>query len=215
MLNIFNVYFFIFNILNFIDFIYIMIIQLKKSAYIKFSELIFVLILIIGFINPYVENIMYYDPLWYMLEHYSLYTAGILLGNRFLKGNNLLFIIGILPAVIWHFPLPFLLGASFFNFRVLSELTLFIGGVFLGSSLDSISFRIKIIALSLWMIGDTILSILFIFGIKYYTNEVFPFSNYSPYQLPIVGIAMLILMNVVIAYIIYVVVKSYLIKSLG
>jgi|BEDMetMinimDraft_2_1075160.scaffolds.fasta_scaffold33561_1 Protein of unknown function (DUF1404). len=174
------------------------------------ADFLVAVLFIVIFVNPYVENLMYYDPLLYMLSHYSIYAAGLILGYRFLKTNQIYFYLGIVPAAIWHLPYPFILGASNFYYRLLSEVTLFFGGISTGSSINSVSFKTKITFLTLWMVGDTYLSILFLLGTKEYTKLVYNFSYYLPQQLPIVGISMLILMNLVIAYVIYVYVKSYL-----
>lgn len=168
------------------------------------------IIFIFVFVNPYVENLMYYDPLLYMLSHYSIFAAGIILGYKFLRANQFYFYLGILPAAFWHLPYPFLLGASFLNFRILSEITLFLGGISVGSSLKAVTFRIKIAFLTLWMFADTYLSVIFILGNDDYTSLAYSFSKYLPEQLPIVGIAMLILMNVIIAYVIYIYIRGYL-----
>ncbi|MCY0882958.1 MAG: DUF1404 family protein [Acidianus infernus] len=58
----------------------------------------------------------------------------------------------------------------------------------------------KVGALAVYMLADSILSIFFILEYKQYTHECFPFLDYTPSQLPFVGISMFAVMNVILVY---------------
>jgi hypothetical protein len=146
-----------------------------------------------------------------MLDHYALYAAGVIIGYKMFKGSIYSFFIGIIPAVFWHLPYFFALAAAFIEFRALCELTLFIGGVLAGSYIYKMSLTVRIISLAVYMLGDTLLSIFFILGYPQYSNAVYPFLSWSSGELPAVGIAMLIVMNLILVYSIIKIMKSAMI----
>ncbi|BBG24779.1 DUF1404 domain-containing protein [Sulfuracidifex tepidarius] len=155
---------------------------------------------VIAFVNPFVERLQFYNPVAYMLDHYALYAAGAIIGYLFFKGSPISFLIGIIPAVFWHIPLFFALGASFIQYRVLCELTLFLGGILAGSYINSMSLGIKVTSLGLYMLGDSLLSIFFILGYPQYSNVDYSYLSWGPSSLPIVGITMFVVMNIVLIY---------------
>ncbi|WOE50579.1 DUF1404 domain-containing protein [Sulfuracidifex metallicus] len=156
--------------------------------------------LIIAFVNPFTEALQFVNPIVYMLDHYALYTAGAILGYKFFKGTLLTFLIGLIPAIAWHIPYLFALGASFITFRILCEATLFLGGVLAGSFIKSMSLGLKVTFLGLYMLADSFLSIFFILEYPQYSNVDYPFLSWTPSALPMVGITMFIVMNIVLIY---------------
>jgi len=167
-------------------------------------KLAFIIILILAFVNPWVENIMTYEPYIFMTSHYSLIFSGILAGNWFFRGNKVFAVIGIIPIVFWHLPLFWQISSLIYPYRLLSEATLWLGGFFIGSSLKFLNTIYKIILLSLWMIGDTALSVLFLIG-----NSNYLTVYYTIDKLQITGAVMFILMNIFLIYILAIWFKKY------
>lgn len=175
----------------------------------KRDILISIFLLVLS-VNPLTEEAEFYSPLPYMLSHYALVSSGVLLGYSYLKGNKYNLLLGILPVVLWHLPYYFALGASSLGWRIVLELSIFLGGILIGSSLGVTPKWGKVALFVLYMLGDTVLSILFILESPSYTNLFYPFSPYSPSTLPTTGIAMVVVMNVVLAVVIYLAFKDIL-----
>ncbi len=175
------------------------------------KNLILPVSMVIAFVNPFVEQLQFTNPVVYMLDHYALYAAGAIIGYLFFRGTSLNFIIGIIPAVFWHIPLFFALGASFIPYRVLCEVTLFVGGILVGSYLKFMSLGLKVTALGLYMLGDTLLSIFFILGYPQYSHQYYNFLSYPVSSLPMVGITMFVVMNIVLVYTIVKIMKNAMI----
>ncbi|EZQ04933.1 MULTISPECIES: DUF1404 domain-containing protein [Acidianus] len=167
---------------------------------ISIKSLILPVVFVVTFVNPYVESLMFSNPIPYMLDHYALYAAGAIIGYKFFKTNFPEFILGLVPAVFWHIPLFFDLGAAFIQYRALAEITLFLGGLLAGGYISSMKLSYKLLWLAIYMLADTILSIFFILGYPQYTHTDYPFLSYTTQYLPVTGIAMFIVMNAVLVY---------------
>jgi hypothetical protein len=161
---------------------------------------ILVAIALVGlFVNPWAQSLMYTDPLPYMLSHYALYTSGMLLGTYLRRIPRYVAPLGALPPVVWHLPSMFTLGGVDGSFRLLDHLTMFSGGLLMGSYVSSSGAVTKVILFALYMVGDTYLAIVFLLGGAAYTVD----SPYSPGQFSTLGLAMLILMNIITAYVVF------------
>lgn len=181
---------------------------LRPKSLIK--SLILPVILIILFINPYVEGLMSKDPTPYMMSHYALYASGIILGYYFMRAPRKIGFLGIVPAIAWHIPLLFALGASDPLFRFIDFMTLILGGFLLGSIISYLSLTTRIALFALWMTGDTYLSILFLINSPDYSNLSIPYSPYSPSQFSTLGIIMLLVMNLLAVYIVFIMLRKYM-----
>ncbi|BFH72797.1 DUF1404 domain-containing protein [Sulfurisphaera javensis] len=175
---------------------------------ISVKNLILPIIFVIAFVNPIVEAIQYYNPLVYMLDHYALYAAGVLIGYKFFKGSIWSFILGMIPAGFWHIPLFFALAAAFPLYRGLCEFTLLLGGILAGSYIPKMSLTFKVGALGIYMFADSLLSIFFVLGYPQYSNVDFKFLYWGTNLLPFVGIEMFIVMNIVLVYSLYKLLKN-------
>lgn len=142
-----------------------------------------------------------YSPLVLMMTHYSLFTSGFILSYLYLRFNKWIGLLGILPVVTFHLPYFFSLSGAFLSWTFLDYASMFLSGVLIAQSVRGFSRKANAALFILYMIGDTVLSILFILGYPAYTSEEIPFSPYSPGQLVDTGIAMLIIMNAVMAYV--------------
>lgn len=162
-----------------------------------FFIIILSIFLIIITVNPFTEELMYNNPIPYMLAHYSLFASGILLSYYMLKREILRggVFIGIIIALIWHYPFFFDMGARILWIRIIEEITLFLGGFMLGSSLQKLKKNYKILLLVLWMIGDTFLSSVLMINPSSYT------TIYNAQELEYLGIIMFLMMNLIAVYI--------------
>ncbi|BBD73012.1 hypothetical protein HS1genome_1401 [Sulfodiicoccus acidiphilus] len=165
-------------------------------------------LLVVAFVNPPVEEAISLNPLPYMLSHYGLVLAGLLLGfstfRTSLRARRWTLVVGLIPIVAWHLPYLFALGAAFIWGRVLDELTITLGGLLVGASLRLFSFNFKVILFILYMVADTALSFLFMFYSYPYTRNAIPFSPYtSPSQFFVTGVTMIVLMNAFLGYVAY------------
>ncbi|WP_338598785.1 DUF1404 domain-containing protein [Sulfolobus tengchongensis] len=169
--------------------------------YYYFFILTLSLFLIAITVNPFTEEYMFVNPIPYMLAHYSLFGAGILISyytlskKNFPLNKNISLTIGVLIAFIWHYPLFFNLGAESLFIRIIEEITLFIGGILIGFSLKEITRNMKVLLLALWMIGDSILSLILMVSPNLYTTV------YSVKELEYLGIIMFLMMNLIAVYI--------------
>jgi len=155
--------------------------------------------LIIITINPYTETYMSINPIPYMLAHYSLYASGILLAyfvyDRLKPLNKYIsLVIGIFLAVTWHIPFFFNLGVYNLWIRLIEELSLFIGGYFMGHSIKGLSRNFNLFLLALWMIADTYLSALLMIYPSLYT------TLYNTQSLQYLGVIMFLMMNTLVVY---------------
>lgn len=168
----------------------------------KPSEAAVVVILLAAFVNPYTERAEGVNALLFMLSHYALYASGLIVGYRLLRLTSPSWILataGVLPALFWHLPAPFIISASQLQFRVLEESTLFAGGAILGSGLRRIATSIRVALFALWVAGDTGISLVFIARPAFYAAG----SPYTNTGIVLTGIAMVFLMNVLVALVLY------------
>ncbi|MEM0173948.1 MAG: DUF1404 family protein [Sulfolobaceae archaeon] len=169
--------------------------QVRLRSY----DLISIILLIIT-INPFTEDLGFKNVIPYMLSHYSLFTAGALLGyKRRLGILNPTFSIVFSSSMIilLHYPIIFYLGGTNIYFRILDNLLLIFSGYLIGSIVDLISSILKFSLLGLWMLGDTYLSILFMAFPEPYVR--YPYTADQYYTL---GIIMFVIMNSVAVYLI-------------
>ncbi|AOL16827.1 hypothetical protein BFU36_09040 [Sulfolobus sp. A20] len=183
-------------------------ISLIKDKKLSLKPLILPMILLVIAFNPYVESLEFKSPAIYMISHYLVYFSGIYIGYNYFRGGIPSLIIGLIPAIIWHVPYFFSLGAAFILYRAVLEITLFLGGLLAGSSIRYIRFSLRISLFALWMLGDSALAIIFIVSDPIYSNAEYSFSPYPPSSLPLAGIAMFIAMNVFLAYVLSKYIKS-------
>ncbi|ACR42982.1 DUF1404 domain-containing protein [Saccharolobus islandicus] len=168
------------------------------NNYFFIAVLIFCIFLIAVSVNPFTEEYMFINPIPYMLAHYSLFGAGILLSyyiiRRKIVDKSIAVIVGASIAFLWHYPYFFNLGAEILSVRLIEEVSLVIGGLMIGSSLKELSRNFKVLLLALWMIGDSILSFILMISPSLYTTV------YSPQGLEYVGIIMFLMMNLIAVY---------------
>ncbi|ARM75282.1 DUF1404 domain-containing protein [Acidianus manzaensis] len=174
----------------------------------SWKSFIFPIVLVVAFVNPITESLQFSNPIIYMLDHYALFAAGALIGYKILRTSIIEFLIGIIPAVFWHIPYFFALAAAFLPFRALCEFTLFAGGLLVGAYVPKMSLNVKIASLASYMLADTILSIFFILSYPQYSNVDYSFLQWSPGELPAVGISMFVVMNLILIYSIIKIMKS-------
>ncbi|QGA53232.1 DUF1404 domain-containing protein [Sulfolobus sp. E5-1-F] len=187
-----------------------MILSWIKDEKITFKPLILPIVLLVIAFNPFTESLEFYSPAVYMISHYIVYFSGIFIGYKYFKGDVISLTLGLIPPIIWHLPYFFALGAAFITYRALLEITLLVGGILAGSSIKYIKFYLKVTLFALWMLGDSVLAILFIIASPIYSNTIYNFSPYSPSSLPIAGVAMFIAMNVFLGYVIAKYIKGIL-----
>ena len=174
----------------------------------NWKDLLLPVVIVIAFVNPFVESLQTINPIIFMLDHYALYFAGILIGYKFFKGSLLSLIIGIIPAGFWHIPLFFALSAAFPFYRDLEEATLFLGGILAGSFIPRMSLTFKVVMLGVYMFADSLLSIFFVLGYPQYSNVDYKFLAWGTGILPFVGIEMFIVMNIILVYSLYKLLKN-------
>lgn len=166
------------------------------------------LFLIVISVNPFIEDLMYSSAITYMLSHYSLFCSGILISYYVIRREIFIrsasVITGVAIAFIWHYPYFFNIGAEFLWVRVVEESSLFFGGFLIGSSLRNLGNTTKFILLVLWMIGDSVLSLILMISPSLYT------SYYSPRQLEYLGIIMFLLMTFIAVFVLLSFINSML-----
>jgi hypothetical protein len=163
----------------------------------------FSVLLIFAFINPIVESAEYSEPIPFMFAHYALFIAGFVLGAVYFRANRWLFVPGVIIAFFWHLPLPFALSASEFKFRAVEEFSLLTSGLLVGASLVSTGWKVKGILLGLWALADNALSVIFIVSPQTYSHEGLLQSPYQNLQFPLLGVTMILLMNSLVAVVVF------------
>lgn len=143
-----------------------------------------------------------------MADHYALYAAGVIIGYKFFKGSLVSFILGMIPAGFWHIPLFFTLSATFPLYRALAEITLILGGILAGSYIPKMSITMKVGALGIYLFADSVLSIFFVLAYPQCSNVDYHFLGWGRSVLPFVGIEMFVVMNVVLIYALYKLLKN-------
>ncbi|BCU66730.1 hypothetical protein HS7_01670 [Sulfolobales archaeon HS-7] len=136
-----------------------------------------------------------------MASHYLTFSAGITLSFYYIKLNKYIGLIGVVPAIVFHLPYFFCLSAAHSSWTYTDFTLMFMGGLLLGSSIRDFSNSMRISLFILYMIGDTLLAVLFVIGSPLYSSQVIPFSPYSPGQFLDTGILMFGVMNTILAYI--------------
>jgi Protein of unknown function (DUF1404). len=162
------------------------------------------LFLVLLFVNPWVEALDFRNPLPFMFSHYALFISGFLFLAGTLKNNKVGLGFSVFVAALWHTPYFFSVSATNLVYRALEESTLFLGGFSAGFSVPSKSGVFKATLFGLWVLSDTVLSVIFLVNPKLYTD----YPPYSPSELQIVGVAMILFMNVIVAIVIYLYTKS-------
>lgn len=153
-------------------------------------------------INPITESLEPSYEALYMAIHYVLYIGGFLLGYKAFRGSAIYLIPGIIIPVFWHIPLFFNIAASNLYIRLIEDLSLFLGGLLAGSTMQSLNNAVKIILFVLWMAGDSVLSVLLIVGWPPYSNQVYPFSPFAISEELPTGLTMFGIMTVIFIYIV-------------
>jgi Protein of unknown function (DUF1404). len=163
------------------------------------------LFLVLLFVNPWVEALDFRNPLPFMFSHYALFISGFLFSSWYFKKTiKWAWVFSVFVAALWHTPYFFSVSATNLVYRALEESTLFLGGFSAGFSVPSKSGVFKATLFGLWVLSDTVLSVIFLVNPKLYTD----YPPYSPSELQIVGVAMILFMNVIVAIVIYLYTKS-------
>jgi len=161
------------------------------------------IILILAFVNPVVEEIMFNQEGVFMASHYALAFAGGLIGYYYFSGKNYLAYIGALLILLWHVPELFVLGGGTALFRALDEISLFAGGFLIGTAVQSMKLIEKILLFVLWMLGDTTLAVVLVITYPFYTSPPLSFSPYPANEEPITGYVMIIAMTIILGFLIF------------
>lgn len=157
--------------------------------------------LVAAFTNPFAERLEYSNPTLFMLSHYALFLAGLLAGPTLFRLGRPLWPVGVFFAVFWHVPQAFALSAALAAYRVLEEFTMFLGGLLVGLNVHAMGDRTKLALIALWVVGDTLLSVLFIARPQLYADA--PHSPYTSSGFLAAGVSMAILANAFIGYLLY------------
>ncbi|BFI76810.1 DUF1404 domain-containing protein [Sulfurisphaera ohwakuensis] len=161
------------------------------------------LILILAFVNPYVEEVMFNNEEVFMASHYALAIAGGLVGYYYFSGRNYFAYLGSLLIVIWHLPELFTLGGGILTFRVLDEISLFVGGFLIGLAVRNMRLIEKILLFVLWMLGDTTLAVVLVIQYPFYTSPPLSYSPYPSTQEPLTGYVMIIAMTAILGFLLF------------
>lgn len=167
----------------------------------KITHFIPSLVLLLLFLNPYIE-VQETSYQWlFMAAHYALFIGGFYLTYKILSGSSIWIVPSAFIVVFWHYPYFFALGASYLLFRGLNDFFFIFAGALAGIAVSKLSMLIKYSLLVLWMTVDTIFSLIFLFENPLYSNIAYNFSPYSPSQEFNTAIAMFIIMSIIIAYV--------------
>lgn len=175
--------------------------QILRDKLTKKSLIVPLLFLIIA-INPITEALDSKYEALYMAMHYVLYTGGFILGYVGFRGSKVYLIPGIVIPVFWHIPYFYNLGGAYLSVRIIEDISLYLGGLVMGSTIHGLNNATKTILFVLWMMGDSVLSVLLIAGWPPYSNQVYPFSPFSVEDGFWTGIVMFVIMTVIFVYII-------------
>ncbi len=173
-----------------------------------FTRLTAAVIFALAVFNPYTEGLEGSSPLIYMLSHYSLILSGLVAGSGLLQLKHRLWIPGCALILLWHLPLPFALAASQPLYRGTEEFSLLLSGLLVGGSLGSLKGITKGLLLIAWLVGDTLLAILFLIRPDIYASEGLRASPFAPAGFALAGAGMVLFMNAAIAYIAYAYIKA-------
>jgi hypothetical protein len=165
--------------------------------------------------NPYTERLEGSSPLVYMLSHYSLILSGLVAGSGLLRLRHKLWLFGCAIIFLWHLPLPFALAASQPLFRGTEEFSLLLSGLLVGSSLGSSKGITKGLLFIAWLVGDTLLAILFLIRPEFYASDGLRASPFAPAGFALAGVGMVLFMNAATAYIAYAYIKAIYSRAEG
>ncbi|BFH72351.1 DUF1404 domain-containing protein [Sulfurisphaera javensis] len=161
------------------------------------------IVLILAFVNPLVEEIMFNQEGVFMASHYALAIAGGLLGYYYFSGKNYFAYLGSLLIVLWHLPPLFVLGGGVLLFRILDEISILAGGFLIGIAVRQMKLIEKILLFVLWMLGDTTLAVVLVIQYPFYTSPPLSYSPYPAYEEPITGYVMIIAMTAILGYLVF------------
>ena len=177
--------------------------MLKKQSRSFIARFVISAVLLVTFVNPYIESSEYRNALVFMFSHYALFIAGFVITYGIVKTPRLAMLPVSIVSVYWHLPIPFALSGALPFFRLIEELSLFTAGLVAGSAVNSLSSKAKSALLGLWVLADTGLSVMFLVLPRIYSHAAIPLSPYPPFQFVMLGIAMVFFMNVVVAFVVY------------
>lgn len=161
------------------------------------------ILLVLAFVNPVTEEIMFKQEGVFMASHYALAIAGALVGYYYFSSKSYFAYLGSLQIVIWHLPVLFTLGGGIPLFRALDEVSLFIGGFLIGIAVKEMKLIEKVLLFVLWMLGDTTLAVVLVISYPFYTSPPLSFSPYPVSEEPITGYVMIIAMTVILGFLIF------------
>jgi hypothetical protein len=159
------------------------------------------IVLLVSWLNPFVEGLNSDYAYVFMFSHYAIFASGVAVGLWYLKWPSSVWMVGVVLVSIWHLPIPFSLSAELFDYRVLEESTILLGGIFVGANLHSMGQRLKMGLFIMWILADSVLSGIFIVDPTAFSTV--SGSTFSSIQFIVTGIAMAFFMNFVIAYLLY------------
>jgi hypothetical protein len=171
----------------------------------RYHNLSLSIFLLLLSVNPLTEHVEYSDVIVFMLTHYAIFASGLLL-LRTVRANALLILPSALIAALWHLPLPFYLSSHFPLYRYAMEASLFCAGALAGASIQAMSNMWRAVALGLWIISDTALSVIFLSYPSIYDMGRDP---YPLWQFPVLGIFMILLMNIIVALLLYTYMQTF------
>jgi len=148
------------------------------------------LTLVLGLVlYPY----LYLSPLLPMLLHYGILAFSIFFGLKIGQNKKKYLLISAIPVVVlWHLPWFFGLATRYIDVWVLDVFSMFMSGYVIGSCIKGSNLTLQLILFSLWMLGDSLLSYLWIVNPVYYA---YPISIYPSSQFPLAGTVMFVFMD--------------------
>ena len=106
--------------------------------------------------------------------------------------------LGLPIIVFWHLPWFFDLATSFYYFWILDVISLTLAGYLVGGSIKKFSTNSYIFLFFLWMVGDSLLSYMWIIGYLLYAS---PYSIYPRYEFPAAGTIIFVIMDLLAIFI--------------
>ncbi|MDT7876305.1 MAG: DUF1404 family protein [Sulfolobaceae archaeon] len=136
---------------------------------------------------------LYLSPLLPMLVHYGILAFSIFFGLKIGQNKKKYLLISAIPVVVlWHLPWFFGLATRYIDVWVLDVFSMFMSGYVIGSCIKGSNLTLQLILFSLWMLGDSLLSYLWIVNPVYYA---YPISIYPSSQFPLAGTVMFVFMD--------------------
>lgn len=159
------------------------------------------LVLLVLFLNPYVEAQETLYQWLFMTAHYALFIGGFFLTYKLLRSSALWIIPSAFIVGFWHVPYFFALAAAYPLFRGLNDFFFILAGILAGIGSYNLSLLYRFSLLIVWMTVDTVLSIVFLLQNPAYSNLVYAFSPYSISQEINTAVVMWIVMSAIIVYV--------------